>query len=153
MSYLKEDIPDVLTHGEMGQGFKVDVFNVLGAGDAFLQRVFEWLVAEASQRANVVVWRMHAVQLSFRVMACAPAMPTADELDFFLNAPQGYEACLIDGSLDQIHWSTTRRNDLQGVICIRDRSSLPDSRISRHKANAEKQRDILKAKELAFRGL
>ena len=145
---FKEDIPNVLTHGEMGQGFKVDVFNVLGAGDAFFSGYLSgWLRGKSTSECCRLANACGAIVVSRH--GCAPAMPTADELDFFLNAPQGYEACLIDGSLDQMHWSTTRRKTYKELFAfaIDHRSQIQELA---DKTNAE-HNDILKAKELAFR--
>ncbi len=141
------DIPDSLSEGEMGQGFKVDVFNVLGAGDAFFSGYLSgWLKGLPTSECCRLANACGAIVVSRH--GCAPAMPTADELEYFLNAPQGYEACLADGTLDQIHWSTTRRKSYPDLFAfaIDHRSQLEDLAA---KTNVDHD-TILKAKELSF---
>ena len=73
-------------------GSPIEVFNVLGAGDAFMAGFLSgWLrdasLAECGRRANAcgaLVVSRHG---------CAPAIPTADELDHFLQHGARRRAC------------------------------------------------------------
>jgi 5-dehydro-2-deoxygluconokinase len=87
-------------------GFPVEVFNVLGAGDAFMAGFLSgWLraapPAECGRRANacgaIVVGRH----------GCAPAIPTARELEHFLQQPS--VRVRDDPTLNYLHRVTTRR--------------------------------------------
>ena len=145
---FKGDVPDSLSDGDVGQGFKVDVFNVLGAGDAFFSGYLSgWLRDRPASECCRLANACGAIVVSRH--GCAPAMPTADELEFFLNAPQGYEECLVDGTLDQVHWSTTRkkRYDDLCAFAIDHRSQMEDLAAVTGADGAA----ILKAKELAFK--
>ncbi len=144
---FKGNIPSSLQEGERGEGFEVDVFNVLGAGDAFFSGYLSgWLrdmpTAECCRRANAcgaIVVSRHG---------CAPAMPTSEELEYFLAAPQGYQQSLVDGTLDQFHWSTTRKKSYQDLFAfaIDHRSQMEDMAA---KTGAD-FKTILRAKDLAF---
>lgn len=79
-------IPDRLEDGAIYPGVRVEVLNVLGAGDAFMSGFLAgWLEdaddARCCQLANAcggLVVSRHA---------CAPAMPTRAELDYLFNSP------------------------------------------------------------------
>jgi 5-dehydro-2-deoxygluconokinase len=88
-------------------GFPVEVFNVLGAGDAFMAGFLSgWLrnapLAECGRRANAcgaIVVSRHG---------CAPAIPTAIELKHFLCHGGGARV-REDPTLNHLHRVTTRR--------------------------------------------
>ena len=100
-------IPGHLDEGVVGRGFKVEVFNVLGAGDAFMAGFLRgWLRAapletccEYGNACGAIVVSRHG---------CAPAMPTWEELQQFL-ADDGHPFRLRDDvALEQTHWAGTR---------------------------------------------
>jgi 5-dehydro-2-deoxygluconokinase len=88
-------------------GFPVEVFNVLGAGDAFMAGFLSgWLrdatLGECGRRANAcgaLVVSRHG---------CAPAIPTALELEHFLRHGAG-PRLRDDKTLNHLHRVTTRR--------------------------------------------
>ncbi|MBI5720520.1 MAG: 5-dehydro-2-deoxygluconokinase [Burkholderiales bacterium] len=96
-----------LEAGLSGPGFAVEVFNVLGAGDAFMAGLLRgWVrgepLAEALRYANAcgaIVVSRHG---------CAPAMPSWDELSFFLAQGSTHRRLREDARLEQLHRSTTR---------------------------------------------
>jgi len=109
----------VAFEGPVGRGFadgvarsgvEIEVFNVLGAGDAFMAGFLAaWLrgrpVATACDYANAcgaLVVSRHG---------CAPAMPTARELDHFMTHGSPTSRLREDALLEHIHWATTRRPD------------------------------------------
>ena len=89
-------------------GFPIEVFNVLGAGDAFMAGFLSgWLrdatLAECGRRANAcgaLVVSRHG---------CAPAIPTAVELDHFLQHGASTLRLREDATLNRLHRVTTRR--------------------------------------------
>ncbi|MBL8521763.1 MAG: 5-dehydro-2-deoxygluconokinase [Betaproteobacteria bacterium] len=91
----------------MARGFPVEVFNVLGAGDAFMAGFLRgWLrdepLAQCCARANAcgaIVVSRHG---------CAPAMPTGRELDQFLATKAPMFRLRNDAELEHVHWATTR---------------------------------------------
>jgi 5-dehydro-2-deoxygluconokinase len=103
-------IPASLDDGETGPGYPIEVFNVLGAGDGFMSGLLKgWLDDEpwpvALQYANAC----GAFAVSRH--GCTPAYPSLEELRFFLNRGVVTPALRHDADLEQIHWSTNRRDD------------------------------------------
>lgn len=107
---FQKDIPDTLDEGETGEGFPIEVFNVLGAGDGFFSGLLKgWLDGEdwptAIKYANVC----GAFAVSRH--GCTPAYPTWEELQFFLERGIVTKALRKDEELEQLHWSTNRKGD------------------------------------------
>ena len=100
-------IPDRLDRGVSGPGFGIEVFNVLGAGDAFMAGFLSgWLrdapLETCCARGNAcgaIVVSRHG---------CAPAMPSEEELAAFLGNRNRPHRLRDDTALEALHWSTTR---------------------------------------------
>lgn len=100
-------IPDRLDEGVVGRGFKVEVFNVLGAGDAFMAGFLRgWLrdapletCCEYGNACGAIVVSRHG---------CSPAMPTWEELQLFLQETQRPFRLRDDAELEHVHWASTR---------------------------------------------
>src|SRR3546814_18237066 len=76
-------IPDSLDDGVRGESFEIEVFNVLGAGDAFMAGfVRGWLRGEPL--ATCCTWGNACGAIVVSRHGCAPAMPTWPELALFL---------------------------------------------------------------------
>jgi 5-dehydro-2-deoxygluconokinase len=98
-------------------GFPVEVFNVLGAGDAFMAGLLSgWLRgknwAEAGRIANAcgaLVVARHG---------CAPAMPTAPELESFLARSSAIQVPRKDEELSHLHRVTTRRKIAPEIMAL-----------------------------------
>ena len=104
------DIPDKLDEGEAGPGFPIDVFNVLGAGDGFMSGLLKgWLDGEDWPTTLTYANACGAFAVSRH--GCAPAYPSWEELQFFLNRGVVTKALRHDQALEQIHWSTNRAGD------------------------------------------
>ncbi len=100
-------IPDHLDKGVVGQGFNVDVFNVLGAGDAFMAGFLRgWLRGEPLDTTCSYANACGAIVVSRH--GCSPAMPTWEELNQFLAADGHPFRLRDDEALEQTHWATTR---------------------------------------------
>ncbi|MBA5690140.1 bifunctional 5-dehydro-2-deoxygluconokinase/5-dehydro-2-deoxyphosphogluconate aldolase [Rugamonas apoptosis] len=101
-------IPATLDEAFNFQGVQVEVMNVLGAGDAFLAGFLkEWLrgadYAACCRSANAcgaLVVARHA---------CAPAMPTPAELDYFLANAAQLRRPGRDATLNRLHRVTAQR--------------------------------------------
>ena len=103
-------IPDHLDDGLAGQGFPIEVFNVLGAGDGFMSGLLKgWLDDEDWPTALKYANACGAFAVSRH--GCAPAYPSWVELDFFLKRGVKEKALRKDADLEQIHWATNRSND------------------------------------------
>lgn len=104
---FEADIPDSLDDGIVGRGFPIEVFNVLGAGDAFMAGFLRgWLrdlpiatCCEYGNACGALVVSRHG---------CAPAMPSWEELEIFL-AGKDWPYRLRDSAyLEHVHWATNR---------------------------------------------
>ena len=89
-------------------GYPIEVFNVLGAGDAFMAGFLSgWLrnelLADCGRRANAcgaLVVSRHG---------CAPAIPTRVELEHFMQHASPTPRLREDAALNRLHRVTTRR--------------------------------------------
>jgi 5-dehydro-2-deoxygluconokinase len=103
------EIPDSLDEGQTGPGFKIDVFNVLGAGDGFMSGLLRgWLTGKQWPVALTYANACGALAVSRH--GCTPAYPSWDELQFFLDRGIINTELRNDPELAQIHWSTNRPN-------------------------------------------
>ena len=104
------DIPDGLDKGTAGQGFPIEVFNVLGAGDGFMSGLLKgWLTGEDWATALKFANACGAFAVSRH--GCTPAYPSWEELQFFLSRGVVNHALRKDAALEQLHWSTNRSGD------------------------------------------
>jgi 5-dehydro-2-deoxygluconokinase len=101
-------IPDSLDDGIKGPGFPVEVYNVLGAGDAFLSGFLRgWLRDEPLETCCAYANASGAFAVSR--LLCSPEIPTFAELQHFLKQGSPHRALRHDAALSHIHWATTRR--------------------------------------------
>jgi 5-dehydro-2-deoxygluconokinase len=105
---FEDGIPNRIEDGAVHAGFPVEVFNVLGAGDGFMAGLLRgWLRGENWESACTYANACGALVVSRH--GCAPAMPSARELDAFL-ARHGVQAKLHDDPvLAHLHRTTTGR--------------------------------------------
>ena len=79
-------IPVRLEDGAIYPGVRVEVLNVLGAGDAFMSGFLSgWLEDASDERCCQLANACGGLVVSRH--ACAPAMPTRAELDYLFNSP------------------------------------------------------------------
>jgi 5-dehydro-2-deoxygluconokinase len=103
-------IPASLDEGLTGEGFPIDVFNVLGAGDGFMSGLLKgWLTGEDWPTALKFANACGAFAVSRH--GCTPAYPSIEELDFFLERGVKMPALRKDKELEQVHWATNRKGD------------------------------------------
>ena len=102
-----DSIPDNLEEGIVGQGFAIEVFNVLGAGDAFMAGFLRgWLRGESIERCCTFGNACGAIVVSRH--GCAPAGPSWEELSLFLSRDDWPHRLRDSAELEQLHWSTNR---------------------------------------------
>jgi 5-dehydro-2-deoxygluconokinase len=100
-------IPSGVDGGVAGPGFPVEVFNVLGAGDAFMAGLLRgWVRGEPLAQSLRYANACGAIVVSRH--GCAPAMPSWGELDFFLRHGSPYARLRDDAALEQRHRASTR---------------------------------------------
>ena len=102
------EIPDDLEQGIVGKGFPIEIYNVLGAGDAFMSGFLRgWLKGEP--HAVSATWANACGAFAVSRLLCAPEYPSWEELSYFLAHGSSERALRKDEALSHIHWATTRR--------------------------------------------
>ncbi|MEZ5804329.1 MAG: 5-dehydro-2-deoxygluconokinase [Rhizobiaceae bacterium] len=105
------EISDDLEDGIVGDGFPIEVYNVLGAGDAFMSGFLRgWLGGESLKTA--ATWANAGGAFAVSRLLCAPEYPTFEELQFFLKNGSRHHALRKDEAISHVHWATTRRRDI-----------------------------------------
>jgi 5-dehydro-2-deoxygluconokinase len=95
-------IPARLEDGAIYPGVRVEVLNVLGAGDAFMSGFLKgWLSDESDERCCQLANACGGLVVSRH--ACAPAMPTQVELDYLFNSPVPITRPDQDPVLQRLH--------------------------------------------------
>jgi 5-dehydro-2-deoxygluconokinase len=110
-------IPDDLEKGIVGKGFPIEVYNVLGAGDAFMSGFLRgWLGGEDTQ--TCATWANACGAFAVSRLLCAPEIPTFAELQFFLKNGSRHHALRHDEAINHVHWATTRRTAQPSLIAF-----------------------------------
>jgi 5-dehydro-2-deoxygluconokinase len=120
-------ISDDLEDGIVGRGFPIEVFNVLGAGDAFMSGFLRgWLRGEPL--ATAATWANACGAFAVSRLLCSPEYPTWTELCHFLEHGSSERALRKDAALNHLHWATTRRQVYPQMmaLAIDHRSQLED---------------------------
>jgi len=111
------DIPDRLEGGRVVAGFPVEVFNVLGAGDAFMAGLLRgWLRGETLETA--CRWGNACGALVVSRHGCAPAMPSWRELQHFLGRTDLPYRLRTDVALERVHWSVERTGRHESLVVL-----------------------------------
>jgi 5-dehydro-2-deoxygluconokinase len=122
-----DTIPARLDDGITGPGFPVEVFNVLGAGDAFMAGLLRgWVRNEPLPQALRYANACGAIVVSRH--GCAPAMPSWDELNHFLRHGSPTRRLREDALLEHLHHASTRtrRWPSLAVLAFDHRKQLED---------------------------
>lgn len=139
-------ITDDLEDGIVGEGFPIEVFNVLGAGDAFMSGFLRgWLKGESLATSATYANACGAFAVSR--LLCSPEYPTFAELQHFLAHGSPHRALRKDADLNHLHWATTRREQPGSLVAlaidhrmqleeIADRVGAPRERIADFKVLA-----------------
>lgn len=95
-------IPSRLEDSAIYPGVRVEVLNVLGAGDAFMSGFLKgWLNDESDERCCQLANACGGLVVSRH--ACAPAMPTLVELEYLFNSPVPITRPDQDQVLQRLH--------------------------------------------------
>jgi 5-dehydro-2-deoxygluconokinase len=120
-------VPSRFEDGIQAPAFPVEVFNVLGAGDAFMAGFLRgWLRDEPVERC--CLWGNACGALVVSRHGCAPAMATWEELTQFLDQAEHPFRLREDADLEHVHWATTRERvyDELLVLAMDHRSQFED---------------------------
>ncbi|HLK24706.1 MAG TPA: 5-dehydro-2-deoxygluconokinase [Caulobacteraceae bacterium] len=125
--------------GAVGEGFEsgveragraVEVFNVLGAGDAFMAGFLRgWLRGEPLATALDYANACGALVVSRH--GCAPAMPTWPELAAFLSGGPWPHRLRESPELEHLHWASTRRPDWPSINALALNADVPAAELDR----------------------
>ncbi|RQP22258.1 bifunctional 5-dehydro-2-deoxygluconokinase/5-dehydro-2-deoxyphosphogluconate aldolase [Piscinibacter terrae] len=108
-TFIEGPVPGRIDDAPTVQGERVEVLNVLGAGDAFLAGLMSGLLrGQGFEQAAKVANACGAIVVSRH--ACAPAMPTPQELDHWFSG-QRHPKVDSDAQLAHLHRVTPRRAD------------------------------------------
>ena len=100
-------IPEGIEGGIKGPGFPVEVFNVLGAGDAFMSGFLRgYLRGEPIETCCAFANACGAFAVSR--LLCSVEYPTFTELQHFLTHGPASRQVRHDEALNHLHWATTR---------------------------------------------
>jgi len=110
-------IPESIEDGVKGPGFPVEVFNVLGAGDAFMSGFLRgWLRDEPIAACCAFANAGGAFAVSR--LLCSAEYLTEPELQHFLKHGSPQRALRHDETLNHIHWATTRRAAPEQIMAL-----------------------------------
>ncbi|HKN28917.1 MAG TPA: 5-dehydro-2-deoxygluconokinase [Roseiarcus sp.] len=153
-------IPSTLDQGIKGPGFPVEVYNVLGAGDAFMSGFLRgWLKDEPLETCCAYANANGAFAVSR--LLCSAEYPTWAELSRFLKHGSPHRALRRDEDLNHIHWATTRRPESDRIMAlaidhraqlekIADDAGAPRERISAFKLLAVEAAEKIAAGRAGF---
>lgn len=111
------EIPDSLDAGVKGPGFPVEVYNVLGAGDAFMSGFLRgWLRDEPLETCCAYANASGAFAVSR--LLCSPEIPTFPELQHFIRHGSRHKALRFDEAINHVHWATTRRPEPDTLMAL-----------------------------------
>lgn len=115
-SVFNASIPDTLDEGITIQGVRVEVFNVLGAGDAFMSGLLRgYLNNESWEQACIYANACGALVVSRH--GCAPAMPDKIELGNYLARAKDVLRPDLDVHLNHLH-RISRRHKQWEELCV-----------------------------------
>ena len=107
-------VPGSLDDGQTGQGFPIEVFNVLGAGDGFFSGLLKGWMADADW-PTALKYANACGAFAVSRHGCTPAYPSLEELEFFLARGVQRPDLRNDPELEQVHWATNRHGDWSSV--------------------------------------
>ncbi len=110
-------IPASIEDGIKGPGFPVEVYNVLGAGDAFMSGFLRgWLRDEPIEACCAYANAGGAFAVSR--LLCSAEYPTWAEMRAFLDSGSPHRALRNDEALNHVHWATTRRAQPDTIMAL-----------------------------------
>ena len=144
-------VPVSLDEGIVGQGFPIEVFNVLGAGDAFMAGFLRgWLRDEPIDLCCTYANACGAIVVSRH--GCAPAEPSWEEHRQCLSRSDWPNRLRDSAAFEQGHWATNRHGYYESltVLAIDHRSQFDDLVTALGTANLDR---VPRFKELALQAI
>lgn len=110
-------IPASIEDGIKGPGFPVEVYNVLGAGDAFMSGFLRGYLRDEPVE-TCCSWANACGAFAVSRLLCSPESPTFAELQFFLKHGSPHRALRHDVAINHVHWATTRRPQAETLMAL-----------------------------------
>ena len=111
-------IPERLEDALVVPGLAVEIYNVLGAGDAFLAGFLSgYLRGRPDEESARLGNACGAIAVSR--LLCSVEFPTLPELQYLLEHGSRERALRRDDRLNHLHWVTTRRSAPHTLIVVR----------------------------------
>lgn len=110
-------IPASIEDGIKGPGFPVEVYNVLGAGDAFISGFLRGYLRDEPIE-TCCSWANASGAFAVSRLLCSPESPTFAELQFFLKQGSPHRALRHDVAINHVHWATTRRPQAPTLMAL-----------------------------------
>ena len=110
-------IPARIEDGIVGAGFPIEVYNVLGAGDAFLSGFLRGYL-RGEQLSTCATWANACGAFAVSRLLCSPEIPTWEELGYFLTHGSKHRALRKDEAINHVHWATTRRAQPEQLLAF-----------------------------------
>jgi 5-dehydro-2-deoxygluconokinase len=110
-------IPASIEDGIKGPGFPVEVYNVLGAGDAFMSGFLRGYLSDEPIE-TCCTWANACGAFAVSRLLCSPESPTFAELQFFLKNGSPHRALRHDVAINHVHWATTRRPQARTLMAL-----------------------------------
>jgi 5-dehydro-2-deoxygluconokinase len=95
----------------------VKVYNVLGAGDAFLAGFLSGYLRNESFQ-NSIRYANACGAFAVSRLLCSTEYPTTRELNWYLEHGSPQEALRKDERLNHLHWATTRRRQPEQLLAL-----------------------------------
>jgi 5-dehydro-2-deoxygluconokinase len=110
-------IPDSIEDGIRGASSPVEVYNTLGAGDAFMSGFLRgWLRDEPFE--TCATWANACGAFAVSRLLCSPEIPTWEELAYYLEHGSEHHALRHDEAINHVHRATTRRGHWDKLMAL-----------------------------------
>lgn len=116
-SIIPGPIPDDLDDAIAGRRFAIEVYNVLGAGDAFMAGFLRgWVRGEPWH--TCATWANAAGAFAVSRLMCSPEYPSWQELGYFLEHGANQPALRLDPELTHVHHATNRTTTVNRLFAL-----------------------------------
>ena len=109
--------PAHLEDGLIVAGMPIEVYNVLGAGDAFLAGFLRGYLRDESHEKSARYGNACGAIAVSRLL-CSPEFPSLAELEHYLAHGSPQRALRFDADLNHLHWVTTARHGPASVCAL-----------------------------------
>jgi 5-dehydro-2-deoxygluconokinase len=120
--------PQALADGLVVPGMPIEVYNVLGAGDAFLAGFLRGYLRDAPHETSARYGNACGAIAVSRLL-CSSEFPSFIELEHYLAHGSRERALRLDAELNHLHWVTTARRGPAQVLALEARAGTETAAI------------------------